>query len=519
MIGKESITWDLIVILILISVAVVGLALLLPTELLVLVGAVAAMALVYFTGAIYLLGRPEWIPERLSWLPIAFGIGFPALVVSVIAYNYRAFLTPVAVIFTLGLLFVFLYYWLVVPLALFQKVRQQNDTDEPDEWPPVTVLIPAYNEEHYVGRCIRSVQRAYYPATVSILVVDDGSTDGTYAEALAHDSPETTVLHTENGGKHQALNVALEHAETELVVSIDADSHLHPDALMELIPEFDRHENVGAIAGNIKIDNRGALVPNLQALEYIVGINTFRRAFDLFGTVTVVPGSLGAFRRSVLEEVHGYSSDTLTEDFDLTVEILKRGYSIHASEGIVYTEAPDTWRDLYAQRRRWYEGNLQTIVKHREVFADNRFGILHRVAFPYVLLSMSVLPVLGLLVLGLILGSVVVGGTGLLVQLAVFFVLLQVLLSVLAIQIEGDDLRLAALAPLSLFGYKQFQDIVLLRSFAALRPGYETGWLKPTRIKQREAKVEPLTKESEGTTTDIITNTEAETDAVNRVES
>ncbi|TKX51805.1 glycosyltransferase family 2 protein, partial [Halorubrum sp. SP3] len=84
----------------------------------------------------------------------------------------------------------------------------------------------------------------------------------------------------------------------------------------------------------------GSLVTDLQALEYVVGINTFRRAFDLFGAVTVVPGSLGAFRRDVLEAVQGYSADTVTEDFDLTIAILKAGFSIHASEGTVYTEAP-----------------------------------------------------------------------------------------------------------------------------------------------------------------------------------
>ncbi|WP_157964838.1 glycosyltransferase [Halorubrum sp. 48-1-W] len=474
-------------VLVLIAVAVLGLALLLPPELLVLVVAVGAMALVYFSGAVYLLGRPEWLPERFDRVPIVLGIGFPLVVVGVVGYHFRALLTPIAVVFMLGLLFVFLYYWLVVPLALFQKVRHQSVTPEPAAWPAVTVLVPAYNEEHYVGRCLRSIHASTYPGVLSVVVVDDGSTDGTYAEACAEAGEETRVIRTANGGKHAALNAALEHTETELVVSVDADSTVHPDAITELVRDFERHDGVGAIAGNVKVDNRGSLVANLQALEYVVGINTFRRAFDLFGAVTVVPGSLGAFRRDVLDEVHGYSADTVTEDFDLTIEILKRGYAIHASEAIVYTEGPDTWRDLYAQRRRWFQGNLQTVLKHREVFVDSRFGVLHRVAFPYIFLSMSALPLLGLLVLVLIVSSVFVGGSGLLLQLAVFFVLLQVLLSALAIQIEGEDLRLAVLAPFSLFGYKQFQDVVLLRSLYALWSdrGGATEWLKPTRVRQR----------------------------------
>ncbi|WP_066414075.1 glycosyltransferase family 2 protein [Halorubrum aethiopicum] len=485
MYSRGVITWEVIAVLSLIAVAVLGLALFLPPELLVLVVAVAAMATVYFSGAVYLLARPAWIPARFDGLPVVLGVGFPLVVVAVVGYHYRALLTPVAVVFALGLLFVFLYYWLVVPLALFQKIRNANAAPEPAEWPPLTVLVPAYNEEYYVGDCLRSVQTSRYPGPLSIVVIDDGSTDGTYAEASAAAADGTRVIRTENGGKHAALNRGLEHVKTDLVVSVDADSTLHPDALAELVRDFGRHENVGAIAGNVKVVNRGSLVTNLQALEYVVGINTFRRAFDLFGAVTVVPGSLGAFRRDVLEEVRGYSADTVTEDFDLTIAILKRGYAIHASEAIVYTEAPDTWRDLYAQRRRWFQGNLQTVVKHREVFADGRYGILHRVAFPYVFLSMSALPLLGVLVLALIVFSLFAGGTGLLLQLAGFFVLLQVLLSALAVLIEGEDLRLVVLAPFSLFGYKQFQDAVLLRSLGALRPGRDDEWLKPTRARQR----------------------------------
>jgi glycosyltransferase involved in cell wall biosynthesis len=482
---RGVITWEVAAVLSLIAVAVLGLALLLPRELLTLVLAVGAMAVVYFSGAVYLLGHPAWIPARFDRLPVVLGIGFPLVVVGVVGYHYRALLTPVAVVFVLGLLFVFLYYWLVVPLALFQKIRHASETPAPEEWPPLTVLIPAYNEQHYVGDCLRSVQESAYPGALSVVVVDDGSTDGTFAEAAEVADDRTQVVHTGNGGKHAALNLGLSYVATDVVVSVDADSTIHPDALTELARDFERREGAGAIAGNVKVVNRGSLVTDLQALEYVVGINTFRRAFDLFGAVTVVPGSLGAFRRDVLEAVQGYSADTVTEDFDLTVAILKQGYAIHASEATVYTEAPDTWRDLYAQRRRWFQGNLQTVVKHRDVFADSRYGLLHRVAFPYVFLSMSALPLLGVLILVLIVASLFVGGGGLLLQLAGFFILLQVLLSALAVLIEGEDLRLVLLAPFSLFGYKQFQDAVLLRSLGALRPGRQTEWLKATRVRQR----------------------------------
>jgi len=484
---RSSIPLQITAVLVFIGVLFLGLALLLPPGLVILIAGVGAMALVYFSGVAYLLSNPRWLPPRFEKLPILLGVLFPLLVTGTLLYAYRGLLTPSSVTFALGLLFVFLYYWLVVPLALFQTFQRQSTIPEPEEWPSIAVVIPAYNEAGYIGECIDSIRSARYPGPRSLIVIDDGSTDGTYEEARRHAPPEATVLRTENQGKHAALNLALEHTDAEYIVSVDADSHVHPDALVEMIRRFFRYDDTGAVAGNVKVANRGSLITDLQALEYIVGINTFRRAFDLFGAVTVVPGSLGAFRRDVLDEVGGYSPDTVTEDFDLTIEILRSGYNIRASTGIVYTEAPDTWRDLYVQRRRWFQGNLQTLSKHRNVFVNNSYGLLHRVALPYVFLSMSILPLLGLLILGLIVASLFTGATELFVTLAVFFVLLQVLLAILAIQIEGDDLRLAVLAPLMLFGYKQFLDITLIRSVYGLFRNPDRTWLRPARIRQRDA--------------------------------
>ncbi len=496
---RGQIPWQILAVLVVIAGLFVVLGVVLPRGLVILLLGVGSMALVYFSGVAYLLSRPEWIPPSMERLPIVLGLLFPVLVVAVLVYSYRSLLTPAAAVFTLGLLFIFLYYWLVVPLALFQTFRRQSLTDDPEEWPAIAVVVPAYNEEGYVGTCIDSIRAATYPGPVSITIVDDGSTDDTYAEALAHAPDDATILQTENRGKHAALNTALEHTDAPYIVSVDADSHVDADAFTHLIRRFFSYDDAGAVAGNIKVVNRDSLVTNIQALEYIMGINTFRRAFDLVGTVTVVPGSLGAFRREVLDEVGGYSGDTVTEDFDLTIDILRHGHSIRASTGIVYTEAPDTWRDLSLQRRRWYHGNLQTLVKHRTVFTDSRYGLLHRVALPYVFLSMSVLPLLGVAIVGLILLSLFTGGLDLLLQLGAFFVVLQLLLAVLAIQIEGEDLRLALFAPLTLFGYKQFLDGVLLWSLWSLVRGERT-WLRPARIKQRDKSegVESSTDEADG---------------------
>lgn len=483
--SRFSLPWDILVVLIFIGVAFLTLALILPPGLVILITGIGAMAVVYFSGIAYLLFRTKWIPHRYNNLPIVLGALFPLLVIAGLLYAYRELLTPIALLFAIGLLFIFLYYWLVVPLALVQTFRRQSWKPDPDTWPRIAVVIPAFNEAGYVGDCIDSITAATYPGPVELIAVDDGSTDGTYEEVLAHAPPDAIIIRTENCGKHAALNLALEQTDAKYIVSVDADSHVHPDALTELIRRFFRYDKAGAVAGNVKVENRGTLITNLQALEYVMGINTFRRAFDLLGTVTVVPGALGAFRRHVLEEVGGYSADTVTEDFDLTIEILKRGYSIRASTGIVYTEAPDTWYNLYLQRRRWFEGNLQTLYKHRDVFLDNSYGWLHRVAMPYIFLSMSILPLLGIFILVLIVASLFNGTTGLLFQLAMFFVILQIFLAILAIQIEGEDLKLAILSPLTLIGYKQFLDAVLIRSVFAFREKGVKKWLRPARVRQR----------------------------------
>lgn len=480
------ITRQLLVLLVLIAAAFGGFVVFLPWNILVILILTSILAVAYFAGAVFLASNPERLPDWLHRAPLIWMVIFPLVVGAIVLRDIWSGVTVTALVFTLALLLVFLYYWLVVPLALVQKVSHQNWTRPDIPWPALTVLIPAYNEQEYVGRTIESVAAATYPDDVSIVVIDDGSTDGTYAEACEYATENTTVIQRANGGKHAALNEGLKHATTDIIVAVDADSVIAPDALQLLVKEFDRNPEAGAIAGNIKVANRGSLITNLQALEYIVGINTFRRAFDLLGVVTVVPGSLGAFKRGALDAVGGYSGDTVTEDFDLTIEILKAGHAIHASEGVVYTEGPETWHDLYNQRLRWFGGNIQTLLKHFEVFRNPQFGLLHRLGFPYIFLSLSMLPLLGLAVLGFLILAVIQGSMAVLLVIAVFFTLLQFLLSALAIAIEHEDMRLAAYAPFSIIGYKQFLDTVLLKSFYDVLAVKDVTWTNVRRARQED---------------------------------
>jgi cellulose synthase/poly-beta-1,6-N-acetylglucosamine synthase-like glycosyltransferase len=340
-----------------------------------------------------------------------------------------------------------------------------------------------------VGPCVDALLDSDYPAEkLEVIVIDDGSTDGTFAEARRHATEAVTVLRKENGGKHSALNYGLEAATADRIVTIDADSMVAEEALRELVRRFEAHPDAGAIAGNVKVSNRGSLVTDLQALEYVIGINTFRWAFDLLGVVTVVPGCLGVFRRDVLEAIGGYDADTLTEDFDATIRILKRDEQVRHSDAVVYTEAPDTWRDLYRQRLRWFRGNLQTVFKHYRVILDGSFGLLHRIAFPYVLFSMSVLPFLGLLVFVAIVWLLLRGAYGEVIGMFAFFTALQALLSVLAIRIDDDDLWLTRYAPFSILGYKQFLDVVLVKSLVDVLARTDLSWTRARRRRQRTVR-------------------------------
>ncbi len=260
--------------------------------------------------------------------------------------------------------------------------------------PQVAVLIPAFNEEKVIARTIRSVMNSEYPH-LRVIVVDDGSTDGTLEvaraampEALA--SGRLTVLTKPNGGKAEALNFALEQVQEEVYVGIDADTVIAPDAISWLIVHM-ADPAVGAIAGNAKVGNRVNLWTRWQALEYITSQNFERRALDLFNVVTVVPGAIGAWRTQAVKSGGSYHVNTVAEDADLTMNLLQQGYKVvYEDRALAFTEAPDNMRGLMRQRFRWSFGILQAVFKHRMAFVKHRaMGFF---ALPNILIFQMLLP-------------------------------------------------------------------------------------------------------------------------------
>jgi cellulose synthase/poly-beta-1,6-N-acetylglucosamine synthase-like glycosyltransferase len=205
-------------------------------------------------------------------------------------------------------------------------------------------------------------------------------------------SGRLAVMTKPNAGKAEALNFALQYIEEDFYVGIDADTVIAPDAISKMVPHFADAE-IGAVAGNAKVGNRVNLWTRWQALEYITSQNFERRALDLFGVVTVVPGAIGAWRTAPVKAAGGYPLNTVAEDADLTMSLLEQGYKVvYEDHALAFTEAPATARGLMRQRFRWSFGILQAVYKHKRAFLKNKaMGLF---ALPNIFIFQIVLPLL-----------------------------------------------------------------------------------------------------------------------------
>jgi peptidoglycan-N-acetylglucosamine deacetylase len=282
--------------------------------------------------------------------------------------------------------------------AVFDRVHEHilgRPSEVASYKPRVAILIPAYNEEKVIVRTVRAALNSTYP-NLRVIVIDDGSKDATLAvsrQAFAAEEAAGTVLilGKANSGKAEALNYGIEHLlDAEIFVGIDADTVIAHDAIERLVPHF-INPKVAAVAGNAKVGNRVNLWTRWQALEYITSQNFERRALNTMGAVSVVPGAIGAWRVSAVREAGGYHIDTVAEDADLTMALLRRGYRVEYEDmALAYTEAPTNANGLMRQRFRWSFGILQAVWKHKSVFA--RKGVLGWIALPNIVIFQILLP-------------------------------------------------------------------------------------------------------------------------------
>ncbi|HKE06342.1 MAG TPA: glycosyltransferase [Candidatus Acidoferrum sp.] len=400
----------------------------------------------------------------------------------------------IATIFILGIVLVSGRAVIVGLLAILEKLRP--DTAKLSEPPPgVTVLIPAHNEESVIVQTVQSVLLSDLE-DIHVIVVDDGSKDRTL-ELLQSNfgrNVHVQIIHQSNRGKAAALNNAMSHALTEIVVTIDADTEIEPNAIRKLLRHFS-NPKVGAVAGNVKVGNRSRWLTRWQALEYVTSQNMEKRAFDLLNCITVVPGALGAWRKQAIEAAGGITADTVAEDADLTIAIRRLGWRItYDEEAIAWTEAPETPGQLIRQRFRWTFGTLQSFWKHGETVFRPKYGTLGFIALPNIFIFQIALPLVSPILDLLFLGSLLLWGlaglhitqiphlwTSADMQRSVVFFLgfliIDVLTCVVAFALERhEDWTLLVPVLLQRFYYRQLMYIVLFRSVKEAVSGRPVGW-------------------------------------------
>jgi len=388
-------------------------------------------------------------------------------------------------------------------LALIQRLKQHQIRDGGGSFVPgVSVIVPAYNEERVIVRTVASLLGQKYAGPIEIVVVDDGSSDETadIVEEAYGDHELVTIHRKANGGKASALNYGIERARHEIVIGLDADTLFDDDTISELVRPLE-DPKVGAVAGNAKVGNRINLVTRWQALEYVTSQNIDRRAFSLLDCITVVPGAVGAWRRTLVQEVGGFREDTLAEDQDLTLSIRRAGYSVAYADGaIAYTEAPDTLRGLAKQRFRWSFGTLQCTWKHRDAFFRPKYGSLGFVALPNVILFQLLLPAISPIADLMFVWSIAsvwlnarvhtvdgrlayaLPNLEQVLSYYAVFLLVDWVAAVAAFLMESDeDKSLTWLIFLQRFAYRQVMYWVVVRSFAAALSGRLQGWGKLER--------------------------------------
>ncbi len=332
--------------------------------------------------------------------------------------------------------------------------------------PLITIIVPAYNEELNIKWTIESVKQTTYP-NKQIIIVDDGSNDDTYAEAQKalqnYPSERCLVLKKHNGGKASALDYGLEYARGEIIVTIDSDSIVNRNAFEGMVNLL-QSPNVSAIAGNPRILNKVNFITNCQQLEYSVG-NLFKRFQSSLGTVMVIPGVLGAFKHDKLIERGKYTSDTLAEDFDATIKILKsRKTILLSSDSIVYTQAPSDLKNLFKQRIRWDRGTFQTFVKHKNILSYPRYGLLSSFSFPIILLLFVAGPLIDIQFLALIIWSFSSISWNIIPLIIGGFFAVPILIALIALVLDKVDWKISIYAPLMIFGYRQVLATIRIKS-------------------------------------------------------
>lgn len=404
------------------------------------------------------------------------GPGMQALLVRAVLVTLVIFLT-----------FLFLRYFALLWFAYLGHAEQNVlGVKKHHELPSISIIVPAYNEGTLIERALASLMEQEYPE-YEVVVVDDGSKDDTLARAVKWEGRrgpvEVKVVTKRNGGKASALNAGIAASRHPFILCMDADSTLHPKTLLRAVEHFS-DPSVGAVAGNVKVENRSKIIERLQALEYIEGLNMPRRAQGFVAAVNIVPGPVGMFRREALEEVGGYDTDTFAEDADLTLKLISAGWRVVYEDGaIAWSEAPERWIDLVQQRYRWTRGILQAIRKRKRLFLQPFPDFPLWVSAIQLGFEALVWPVMNIgahLFFAIV--ALLFGAGELIVYWMILLTLLDLVAALVTVSMEEESLSLVPMALLYRFVFILFLDVV--KTFATMEELFklDMGWGKLQRV-------------------------------------
>jgi len=248
--------------------------------------------------------------------------------------------------------------------------------------PDITILVAAFNEENFIGSTLEGIARQNYPSPIRVIVVDDGSTDGTVevVKAAQSSNPNIELMSLgKNGGKAAALNHGLKMSKSDIIISLDADSYLHIDAIRNLVGRYlSDPTNTRAVAGAILIRNsRVNWITEAQEWDYFLGIASIKRIQSLFQGTLVAQGALSLYDRAALIEVGGWP-EAVGEDIVLTWKLLLFGYRVgHAEDAIAFTNCPETLKAFIKQRQRWTRGLIEAFKVNPMILLKPRLSTIY----------------------------------------------------------------------------------------------------------------------------------------------
>lgn len=301
------------------------------------------------------------------------------------------FLTVIFLIF----LFIAIYFFsLNILISIHNKEKLFYSPKSKKKY-SISFLVPAFNEEKTIKDTIEHIFKIEYPIK-EVIVINDGSTDDTakIVRSLMKNYSKLKLLNKKNEGrKAYAINYGLKEAKGELIAITDSDSYPSPDSVEKMIGFFDE-DKVAAVTSCVFLKNKNKFFEKIQEIEYVILAWT-RKLLDFLDSVYVTNGPLSIYKRSVLLEVGGFDTNSVTEDIEITWHILSKGYKTRMSLGsTVYTTAPNKFGDWWRQRVRWGVGGIQTIFKYKKSFLKQ--GIFGFFIIPFVSISI-ILSILGFL--------------------------------------------------------------------------------------------------------------------------